>query len=215
MIEIQPPSPQPFDPLAELERVLLGSYDLPQESTFPTAASCSGIQTSEVVIILQNLEPLLDNPLEDLIADGEIKQQILDCLSKLVQLEDQIPISLKSIIAQVTDFYEDCIHNFPSIQQTLVDYSCLEETRSKFLENLKQAKVKQARIDAEVSRGKSQIEELAADIAELELRLKAAVEKRNEIQLAINNGEAEKNKILKDACVVVGEQASYGKDEKF
>ena len=75
------------------ENNLIFSLDIVKKQTI-IINELTEIQTSEVVIIGQSLEPLLDIPLESLIANEEIKQHILDCFFKLGQLVDHIPISM-------------------------------------------------------------------------------------------------------------------------
>ena len=118
------------DLLAELEKILAESYILsPTEDA--SAASGSEVQSLPVIAIFQNIQELLDNELEVLVANGDIREQLLDYLAQLGQMKSQVPINLQPLVNEIKHFYEEVLNNFPPIQEVLANNQRLIDSKNR------------------------------------------------------------------------------------
>ena len=186
------------DLLAELEKILAESYILsPTEDA--SAVSGSEVQSLPVIAIFQNIQELLDNELEVLVANGDIRKQLLDYLAQLGQRKSQVPTNLQPLINEIKHFYEDVLNNFPSIQEVLTNNQRLIDTKNRLQKELETAKARQAHFSISIAKGKERLNEMSKEITDLEVKLKALSEKREKLQSTVKLCEVETHNINRKA----------------
>ena len=186
------------DLLAELEKILSESYILSPTKVAP-AAFGSEVQSLLVIAIFQNIQEFLDNELEVLVVDGDIRKQLLDYLAQLGQMKSQVPTHLQPLINEIRHFYEDVLNNFPSIQEVLGSHQRLVDSKNRLQKELATTKARQTQLSASISKGKEWLNEMSKEITDLEMKLKALSEKRDKLQSAVQTCEVEILNINKKA----------------
>lgn len=176
-----------WDPISELESLLLDSYKLSPKCTDSIIVSV--LQDPNVADILDNLETLLKTPLEILSSDDEVKQKFDQILEQLGQFENQIPIKLHHVICKLRTFIEGVDVRFVSAQNTIQDYDQLIQSRSLISKKLESSKARESQIISEISRGKIQFEKINSEIVELEKKLSGLVELRDKVKKELEHFE--------------------------
>lgn len=176
-----------WDPISELESLLHDSYKLSPMCTDSTTVSV--LQASNVAAIFENLETLLETPLEILSSDDEVKQKFHQILEQLGQFENQIPIRLHHVICKLRTFIEGVDVKFASAQNTIQDYDQLLQSRSLISKKLESSKARESQIISEISRGKIQFEKINSEIVELEQKLSGLVELRDKVKKEVEHFE--------------------------
>lgn len=195
LVEIENPQLEPadhWDPIAELESLLCDSYKLSPMST--TVSSVQ--QGPNVAAILENLETLLETPLETISSDDGVKKQFHHVLEQLGQFEDQIPVRLHPVICKLKTFMEGTVEvRFVTAQKTIQDYDQLLQSRSLLSTQLESAKARKDRIDSKVFQGKTRLESINSEIVELEQRLSGLVESRDKLKRELGYCDVEDSKL--------------------
>jgi len=176
-----------WDPISELESLLHDSYKLSPMCNDSTIVSV--LQDPNVAAILENLETLLEIPLEILSSDKEVKQKFHKILEQLRQLENPIPIKLHHVIDNLRTFIEGVDVKFVSAQNTIQDYNQLIQSRSLISKKLESSKARESQIISEISRGKIQFENINSEIIELEQKLSGLVELRDKVKKELDDFE--------------------------
>ncbi|QHO54045.1 NBS-LRR type disease resistance protein [Arachis hypogaea] len=173
--------------IAELDKALSDSYILYSTSGSPEVPSLS------VISIFQKMQLLLDNELQALVGDVNIKNQLLGSMAQLGQIMEssQIPKDLHSLITEIRHFYERFLNDFPSAQEVLDNHQRLIDSKNGLQEKLEAAKARQGHFSSSISKGKERVHEMSKEINELEVRLKALHEKRNRLQFTVERCEVE------------------------
>lgn len=184
-----------WDPIAELESILSDSYNISPKSTYSATTSEIEVQGSNVAAILGELGTLLENSLEIISSDNEVKQQFHHVLEQLSQFKDQVPVTLHAVIYKLKSFIEDVDIRYVTAQKTIQDYDQLLQSRSLLLKQLESAKVQQHQINSKVSESKTQFEKICSEIVELEQKLCALVVTRDKLKRALDSCDAENNKL--------------------
>ncbi|CAJ2651357.1 unnamed protein product [Trifolium pratense] len=182
-----------WDPISELESLLCDSYDLSPMCTDSTTVSV--LEDPNVATIIENLETLLETPLEIFSSDNEVKQKFLKILEQLGQFESQIPIRLHHVICKLRTFIEGVDVRFVNAQKTIQDYDQLLQSRSLISKKLESAKAREKRNNCEISRGNIQFEKINSEIVELEQKLSGLVEIRDKLKRDLEQREVINNKI--------------------
>lgn len=180
-----------WDPISELESLLHDSYKLSPMCTDSTIVSV--LRDPNVASILENLETLLETPLEILSSDDEVKQKFHKILEQLGQFENQIPIRLHHVICKLRTFIEGVDVKFVSAQNIIQDYDQLLQSRSLISKKLESAKARESQIISEISRGKMQFEKINSEIVELEQKLSGLVELRDKVKKELEHCEVIKS----------------------
>ncbi|MED6186114.1 hypothetical protein PIB30_063688 [Stylosanthes scabra] len=173
--------------ISELDETLSESYIM-----YPTSGS-SQVPSHSVISIFQQMQLLLDNELEALVEDGNIKNQLLGYMAQLGQIMEssQVPKDLLSLVTKIRHFYEDFLNDFPSDQEVLHNHQRLIDSKNGLQEKLEAVKAKQEHFSASISKGKERVNEMSKEINELEVQLKALHEKRNKLQFTVERCEIE------------------------
>ncbi|RYR26750.1 hypothetical protein Ahy_B02g061057 [Arachis hypogaea] len=192
------------DLLAELEQILSESYVL-SANKVTSATSVSELQSLPLIAVIQKVQLLLDNELEALVADNDIRKQLLDYLAHLVQMKSQVPTNIQKLVKEIKEFYEGFLGNFPPIQEVLDNHQRLIDTKNRLEEELEIAKAKQAHFSSSISKGKVRINEMSKEINELEVKLKALYDKRDKLKSTVKLCEVETMNINRKAVTWVKE----------
>ncbi|MED6176056.1 hypothetical protein PIB30_084252 [Stylosanthes scabra] len=192
------------DLLAELEQILSESYVL-SPTKAASATSVSELQSLPVTAIIQKVRQLLDNEVETLVADSDIKKQLLDYLAHLVQMKSQVPTNIQKLVNEIKQFYEGFLSNFPPIQEVLDNHQRLIDTKKRLEGEVEMAKVKQAHFSTSISKGKERISEMSKEINDLEVKVKALYEKRDKLKSTVKLCEVETININRKAVTWVEE----------
>ncbi|KAL4338100.1 hypothetical protein AHAS_Ahas12G0176400 [Arachis hypogaea] len=187
--------------IAELDKTLSESYFL-----YPSPGSLE-LQSLSVISIFQKMQLLLDNELEALVGDVNIKNQLLGYVAQLGQIigSSQVPKDLHSLVTEINHFYEDFLNDFPPVQEVLDNHERLIDSQNGLQEKLKAAKAKQGHFSASISKGKERVNEMSKEINELEVKLKALHEKRNRLQFNVKCCEFESININKNLETLIKE----------
>ncbi|CAK8566866.1 unnamed protein product [Lathyrus sativus] len=160
------------DLISELESLLCDSYMSSPMCTDSTTLS----------ILLENLETLLETPLEILSSDNEVKQNFYQILEQLSQFENQIPVKLHHVICKLRTFIEGVDGRFVSAQKTIQDHNLLLQSRTDISKQLVSVKARECQNKSEISRGKIEFERINSEIVELEEKLSGLVEIRDKLK---------------------------------
>ncbi|XP_072065686.1 disease resistance protein RPP2A isoform X2 [Arachis hypogaea] len=187
--------------IAELDKTLSESYFL-----YPSPGSLE-LQSLSVISIFQKMQLLLDNELEALVGDVNIKNQLLGYVAQLGQIieSSQVPKDLHSLVTEISHFYEDFLNDFPPVQEVLDNHQRLIDSKNGLQEKLKAAKAKQGHFSASISKGKERVHEMSKEINELEVKLKVLHEKRNRLQFNVKCCEFESININKNLEILIKE----------
>ncbi|KAL5076277.1 hypothetical protein RYX36_015261 [Vicia faba] len=160
------------DIISELESLLCDSY-----MSSPMCTDSTTIST-----LLENLDTLLETPLEILSSDNEVKQKFHQILEQLGQFEKQIPAKLHHVICKLRTFTEGVDVRFVSAQKTIQDYNLLLQSRTDISKQLVSVKARECQNKSETSRGKREFERINSEIVELEQKLSGLVEIRDKLK---------------------------------
>ncbi|RYR72641.1 hypothetical protein Ahy_A02g006861 [Arachis hypogaea] len=187
--------------IAELDKTLSESYFV-----YPSPGSLE-LQSLSLISIFQKMQLLLDNELEALVGDVNIKNQLLGYVAQLGQIieSSQVPKDLHSLVIEISHFYEDFLNDFPPVQEVLDNHQRLIDSKNGVQEKLKAAKAKQRHFSASISKGKERVNEMSKEINELESKLKALHEKRNRLQFNVKRCEFESININKNLETLIKE----------
>lgn len=166
------------DPFAEVENILLGSPKCLAKQTY---------STSDVAIreSLHNLKCLLENSLESILGDVELRRQLHVCLECIQQAshEEVSPNVAKLVKSITTSSIEDLFKDFNSTKEVVEGHMSHLQQRKEFMQRVKDAKKRKESVKREKSLCENEAERLEEKVKMLDEKIRILVEEKKSVEL--------------------------------
>ncbi|TKY64339.1 TMV resistance protein N isoform X1 [Spatholobus suberectus] len=190
------------DPFAELDSILLRSPKFSSKATDVTIREA-----------LHNLDCLLENPLESILGDPELQQQLhiaLECLEEAPH--EKVPPNVAKLVEGMASSIDDLFKDFASTQKAVEDHTSRLQQKEKLVQQVRDAKRQQELVNKEVSQCNFETERLGREDEKLDVKIRRFVEQKKSVELrkaklkeTLERSEGEKKKLKHEAKCKVTE----------
>jgi len=194
------------DLFAELDSILLGS---PESSP---KATCS---TSDVAVrkALHNLECLLENSLESILSDVELKRQLhmsLECIKQ--ESHENVSPNVVKLVQKMTSSIENLFKDFVMAKNVVEDHNNAMQQKEKLMKRVRDAKKQKESTEKENSQFEDEAKRLEEEGEKVDEKIRILVVQKKGIELektrlkdSMERCQGEKKKVDADAKNLITE----------
>ncbi|XP_014505059.1 uncharacterized protein LOC106765075 isoform X2 [Vigna radiata var. radiata] len=191
------------DPLSAIENILTGKVSI--SSKTPQSATLSEppeAQSSPTDILSKELKDLMQTfSLGDFVTDYEQLSKVLLILEELQKNENLLSLAQQTFMRTFRLFFNSAIAHHRESCTVGIKKVKLNRAKENILHKLQETKHAQEQITTSISIANIRVNEISSSIEQLEEQLSKLKEERETFQLAINEGEKQRETLKNDSIL--------------
>ncbi|BAT81279.1 hypothetical protein LR48_Vigan07g077100 [Vigna angularis] len=191
------------DPLSAIENILTGKVSIfsktPQSATL---SEPSEAQSSPTDILSKELKDLMQTfSLGDFVTDYEQLSKVLLILEELQKNENLLSLAQQTFMRTFRLFFNSAVAHHKESCTVGIKKVKLNRAKEDILHKLQETKHAQEQITTSISIANIRVNEISSSIEQLEEQLSKLKEERETFQLAINEGEKQRETLKNDSIL--------------
>ncbi|RDY11777.1 hypothetical protein CR513_03507, partial [Mucuna pruriens] len=191
------------DPLSAIENILTGKVSISSKTPQSTTQSePPKAQSSHADALSKELKDLMQTfSIGDFVTDYEQMSKVLLILEELQKNETFLSLAQQSFIKAFRLFFNNAVSHSKECYSAGIKKVELNRAKEDILLKLQEAKHKQEQITTSISNANNRVNEISSCIEELEKQLSKMKEERESFQLAIDEGEKQRETLKNDSIL--------------
>ncbi|TKY56683.1 hypothetical protein E2542_SST21129 [Spatholobus suberectus] len=191
------------DPLSAIENILTGKVSISSKTPQSTTQfEPPEVQSSPADVLSKELKDLMQTfSLGDFVTDYEQMSKVLLILEELQKNEKFLSLAQQTFIRAFRLFFNNAVTHRKECDTAKIKKVELNQAKEDILLKLQEAKHTQEQITTSISNANNRVNEISSCIEQLEEQLSKLKEERESFQLAINEGEKQRETLKNDSIL--------------
>ncbi|KAK7385670.1 hypothetical protein VNO78_31452 [Psophocarpus tetragonolobus] len=191
------------DPLGAIENILTGKVSISSMTPQSTTQSePQKIQSSQSDVLSKELKDLMQTfSLGDFVTDYEQMSKVLLILEELQKNEELLSLAQQTFIKAFRLFFNSAVTHRKECDTVGIKKVELNRAKEDILHKLREVKNTQEQITTSISNANNRVNEISSCIEQLEEQLSKLKEERETCQLAIQEGEKQRETLKNDSIL--------------